>query len=298
MGANVAGGAAVDADMDRGMIPRPNRWGGSVYMRPVLLFRTDRDSETELEAARRHWPVELDRGRCRDQLVVGRYSVLPFYEALEEDLAGRGCRLVNTYAQHRWIANFEYYAAFRDVTPESWSEDEFASAPDGPFVLKGRSSSFKHHWSDLMFARDKADALRKADVLRQRQVIAQQGLLFRRFVPLETFEHTASGLPVSNEWRFFFLGERLIGYGYYWARLARTQPPAISADGVAFARSCAARVAGAARFFVVDVARTAAGAWVLIELNDAQTSGLAAIDPDEFYRELWAACDVGGSAVL
>ncbi len=90
-------------------------------MGPVLLFRRDDDSEAELEAARRHWPVEHDRTNCRDRLVVGRYSVLPFYDALEQELAGRGCRLVNSHAQHRWIANFEYYPAFRDVTPESWS---------------------------------------------------------------------------------------------------------------------------------------------------------------------------------
>lgn len=259
-------------------------------MGPVLLFRVDCDSEAEFVAARHHWMVEEDRARCRDQLVIGRYSVLPFYEALEKDLSGRGCRLINTFAQHRWIGNFEYYPAFRDVTPESWSEDEFAAAPDGPFVLKGRSSSFKHQWSELMFASDKEDACRKANTLRDRHVIAQQGLLFRRFILLETFEYSPSGLPISNEWRFFFVGERLIGYGYYWARMAQAVSPTIDAAGIAFARECAARVCGRATFFVVDIARAADGRWVLIELNDGQTSGLAAIDADAFYRELLAAC--------
>ena len=163
------------------------------FMGPILLYRVDDDSEAELEAARRHWSVEFDRTRCSQRLVVGRYSVLPFYDALEQDLEERGCRLINTGAQHRWIANFEYYEAFRDITPQSWSEEEFASAEDGPFVLKGRGNSFKHHWSEMMFAQDKAEAFRKAALLKQQQVIAQQGLLFRRFVPLETFAHMASG---------------------------------------------------------------------------------------------------------
>jgi hypothetical protein len=255
----------------------------------VLLFRVDRDSEAEYEAARRHWAVETDRTRCRDQLVIGRYSVLPFYDALEQDLADRGCRLVNSHVQHRWIADFQYYGAFKDVTPESWPEAEFGSAPEGPFVLKGRTSSFKHHWAELMFARDKAEAAAKAEVLRQRQVIAQQGLLFRRYVPLEAFGRTDSGLPISNEWRFFFVGRRLIASGYYWARLAAGGPPPDPA-AEAFARACADRVGDRAVFFVADVARTVDGRWVLIELNDGQTSGLAAIDPDEFYRELLAAC--------
>lgn len=142
-----------------------------------------------------------------------------------------------------------------------------------------------------MFAADRADAVRKAAVVRERQVIAQQGLLFRRFVPLETFGHTSSGLPISNEWRFFFVGERLIASGFYWARLAPTARPTLDAAGVAFARDCSARVGGRARFFVVDIARTAAGEWLLIELNDGQTSGLSAIDPDEFYWELGSACE-------
>jgi len=259
-------------------------------MQPVLLFRVDRDSESELEAARRNWPVEHDRAACREQLVVGRYSVLPFYEALEQDLSQRGCRLINTHAQHCWIANFEYYALFRDVTPDSWSEAEFNAAPDGAFVLKGRTNSFKHRWSELMFASSKEEALDKAAVLRERQVIAQQGLIFRRFVPLETFGHTSSGLPIANEWRFFFVGTRLISHGYYWTRFAPDAKPVLDPAGLALAHECAARAANHATFFVVDLARTAAGTWILIELNDGQTSGLAAIDADEFYRELRSAC--------
>lgn len=259
-------------------------------MQPTILFRLDHENEGELSSARRHWNVELDRRACRNQLVIGRYSVLPFYQALEEELVARNCRLVNTYAQHRWIADFEYYAHFQDVTPESWSEDEFQHSPDGPFVLKGRNNSFKHQWSELMFAQDKADAIRKADVLRNRQVIAQQGLLFRRFVPLESFGTTPSGLPISNEWRFFFVGDRLIAYGFYWASLASDSLPRIDAVGIRFAKDCAARAAKHVRFFVVDIARTAEGRWILIEVNDGQTSGLTTINPDEFYANLWMAC--------
>jgi hypothetical protein len=98
-------------------------------------------------------------------------------------------------------------------------------------------------------------------------------------------------LPISNEWRFFFVGKRLIGYGFYWARLAKAATPVLDADGIALARECAARASERVTFFVVDIARTAEGRWLLIELNDGQTSGLGTIDADEFYRELRDACD-------
>ncbi len=258
-------------------------------MDPILLFRSDLENEAELATARRHWSVEEDRTRCRDQLVVGRYSVLPFYEALEQDLAERACRLINTYAEHKWIANFEYYPTFQDVTPETWFEEDFDSAPDGKFVLKGRCNSFKHKWAELMFANDKADALRKAAKLHAEQLISQQGLVFRRFVPLETFEHTSSGLPITNEWRFFFVRERLVGFGYYWT-IAKNATPSMDEAGIEFARKCARRVRGQVTFFAVDIAKTADGNWVLIELNDGQSSGLGEMNLDVFYQELKTAC--------
>jgi len=262
-------------------------------MNPKILFRVDADNELELEAAQRHWTVELDRTQCRDSLVVGRYSVLPFYDALEAELAERGCRLINTFAQHQWIADFEYYDDFRDITPESWTDDEFADAPDGPFVIKGKTNSFKLQWSELMFAADKEEATRKATVLRQRQAIAQQGLLFRRFVPLQSFGQMPNGLPISNEWRFFFVGERLVGHGFYWSQSAQAAEAKLDVEGMEIAHNCASRVADRAAFFVVDIARTADGRWILIELNDAQTSGLTTIDPDTFYQNLLAAVSDG-----
>lgn len=256
-------------------------------MIPALLFRPDADTVAERDAARRHWPVFEDRRDCRDRLVIGRYSVLPFYDALEADLADRGCRLVNTFEQHRWVADFRYYPLVADLTPESWSDAGFDTAPDGPFVLKGRSSSFKHRWAERMFAADKADAARKAAELRQLPVIAQQGLLFRRYVPLAAFGTTPSGLPLADEWRFFFLNSRRLAHGFYWSRLTDARP-AIGSDGIAFAEAVADRVGGRVPFLVADIARTADGRWLLIELNDGQTSGLMGIDADEFYRELWA----------
>ena len=258
----------------------------SVPMSPALLFRPDADTQPELAAARRHWPVETDRRACTNRLIVGRYSVLPFYADLEADLASRGCRLVNTFAQHQWLADFRYYDAVRDLTFESWDDAELDAAPDGPFVLKGRCSSFKHKWSELMFARDKSDALTKATRLRAEPVIAQQGLLFRRYEPLEAFGTTPSGLPLANEWRYVFVGETLIARGFYWARLAPDARPDPDPAADELARECARRVAGRATFFVADVARTVAGTWKLVELNDGQTSGLMAIDADGFYRAL------------
>ena len=39
-------------------------------------------------------------------------------------------------------------------------------------------------------------------------------------------------------------------------------------------------------FFVMDIARTAEGKWIIIELNDGQQSGLSNVDPEELYSNL------------
>ena len=36
-------------------------------------------------------------------------------------------------------------------------------------------------------------------------------------------------------------------------------------------------------------ARTGAGDWIVVELNDGQQSGLSAVDPEDLYRALRAA---------
>jgi ATP-grasp domain, R2K clade family 3 len=138
-----------------------------------------------------------------------------------------------------------------------------------------------------MFAPDRDAAERLVAELSAHQLAVQQGLLVRRFVPLETFETTASGLPITNEWRFFFLRGESVGHGYYWATLASDPTRArIDAEGIAFADRCGRLAAPHIPFVVADVARTQSGEWILIELNDAQTSGLGTLDPDVFYQRL------------
>jgi len=46
------------------------------------------------------------------------------------------------------------------------------------------------------------------------------------------------------------------------------------------------KVSSFVRFFVIDVARTAEGKWIVVELNDGQQSGLSAIKPDDLYKNL------------
>lgn len=255
---------------------------------PVILFRRSPDINDELPFAQKYWKVVHQRTECRDCLVVGRYSVLPFYSELERDLKFHNCKLVNSFFDHEWISEFGYYEDLKEYTFPTWFELE--RVPDqGPFVLKGKTNSRKYRWRTDMFAPDKKAAVEIYCRLMDDYMIGTQGVIIRQYVPLKKLgQDPISGVPWSNEWRFFYYKGQLVSYGYYWASAegevcARAQ---MTAEGLEFAAKVAAVAAEHVDFYVLDVAEKEEGGWVLVEINDGQQSGLSNNDADVFYRRL------------
>ncbi len=267
-------------------------------MKPIILFRkgTDAESKEELEVAEKYMPVIHSRIFPDNQLVIGRYSVLPFYQELETDLKFNNCRLINSWKQHRWIANFEYYDALQKYTPVTWTEENWRHCKyEGPFVVKGRTNSRKHYWNTHMFAHNKDGANLIARELRHDSLIGEQEIIYRQYVPLRTYEIGLSGLPFANEWRFFYLGTMRLSYGYYWSIADNLDLPTIDEEGLALADEVAQIAAKHVNFFVIDIAEKRDGGWILIELNDGQMSGLSENNPHELYSNL--ACALGTDGV-
>lgn len=233
---------------------------------------------------------EVYTQRCnlsQGSLVIPRYSALPYYKELENDLDCLRCTLINTYAQHRYVADIaNYYPDIKDITPKTWI-DNWADIPEGSYVVKGRTNSRKNRWNTMMFAKDRKAVGQVVGRLLEDTYIAEQRLAVREYVPLETFDIGINGCPIANEWRFFILdGIVLIG-GFYWASepdYCPSETPPIEAS--ILAAKVAQRLKDKIRFFVVDVAKTAKGDWIVVELNDGSMSGIAMIDPIAFYKEL------------
>lgn len=265
---------------------------------PVILFRSDRWLEDEMAAAARHFPVMRYRAQVPPgSLVVCRYSALPFFNELEQDLQLLGSRPVNSLRQHQYVANFEYYEDLRDVTFPSWERlsDVPTRLHDQPFVVKGKTNSRKFEWHQKMFAPNFLAASRIAAELAMDGLIGQQGVLIRQYVPLETFEMGVTGTPFTNEWRVFYYKGKRLAHGYYWGNIddwtkvdsARAE---FEAAGLALADEVGLRIASKVPFAVVDVARTEDGRWMVVELNDGCQSGLnGVIEPDALYRALHSA---------
>lgn len=249
----------------------------------TILFRRSFDHEGEFEVARKYFNIVERRNQCPPgELIIGRYSVLPYHDELEKDLYDIGCKLINTTEQHNWVANFDYYDVLREYTAETWTDHDFyLSSHPGPFVVKGRTNSRKNNWASLMFAENRRRALEIASELMNDPLIGPQGVIYRKYEPLVKLQEGINGLPFTNEWRFFFYREHLLSHAFYWSQ--SDIQGTMTDDGVEFAMNIAKIAKESVNFFVLDIAEKQSGGWMLVEVNSGPMSGLSCNNPDVLY---------------
>jgi hypothetical protein len=259
-------------------------------MDPVILFRKTYREQDEYETASRSVKVVPLRTMCRDNLVVCRYSCLPHYRELQKDLEYNGCKMINTYDQHAWIADFGYYQDLKEFTAKTWNSSNFYTCDhNGPFVVKGATNSMKHRWKDRMFAKDRVSAIKIGSELMQDGLICDQDILYRKFEKFKVLDiNLISEQPYINEWRFFYLGDTLLSYGFYWgdADDSVILKASIDNEGISFAQKIAEITCEFVNFFVLDIAELESGGWMLVEINDGQCSGLSENKASVLYENL------------
>ena len=224
------------------------------------------------------------------------------YHSLYEALLLKNLRLVNmpeAYRHGHYLP--ENYPVIASYTPETVS---VAVGPDfqidgifplllpfgnHPLILKDYVKSQKHYWTEACFIPDASDheAVRRVVTrfLELQGDSLAHGLVFREFVELKPLTaHPKSGMPLTREFRLFFLDSKRLAEGRYWDEADYGDddllPPASLFEDVA------ERVQS--RFFTMDVAQRTNGEWLIIELGDAQVSGLPeSLDRAAFYEALW-----------
>jgi hypothetical protein len=266
-------------------------------MNPIILFREELESENEFKTAQKYFQVEKYRTKLSpNQLVVGRYSVLPFYKELEQELKLNNNFLINSYQEHCFAANIESWATentpLSGMTPKTWSD--WHSLPEGSYVLKGKTNSRKQRWSTHMYAKTLSDVPVIASRLWDDTLISDQGLVIREYIPLKKIGEGLNDMPIVNEHRTFWLaieisGKRipvLLSKGFYWMGSHPELEHLSKFEGYDVAFEAANKIAEYITFFVLDLAETESGEWIVIEVNDGQMSGVSGCDIDELYSNL------------
>lgn len=261
----------------------------------VILYRDDSGWKYESESAQKYFKCVKSRMEIKSgDLVIPRYSILPFYKEQEYDINYVGARLINTYDQHLYVADLKNWVEdLKDITPQTW--DNVASIPDdGPFILKGETNSKKHHWKELMFAPNKIKAIEVAGKLYSDSMLQYQNIYVRKYIPLKTYMIGLQELPITKEFRFFFYKDVLLSGDYYWSsHIDELKEMGIEPDvndvPISFLNKIADKVKDNINFWVVDVAQTEDDEWIVIELNDGQMSGISCNEPDVLYKNLKSA---------
>jgi hypothetical protein len=222
------------------------------------------------------------------------------YAALHDALCRRGYPLINDPEQYRHTHHLpESYPIIQHHTPKTvWTSSGSAFdqaaimrllAPfgDTPLIVKDWVKSQKHAWDEACFipsAQD-ADAVRRV-VTRFIELQGESltgGLVFREFVALEPLAtHSKSGMPLTTEFRVFFLDGKPLVTAEYWEEGDYRDPPpsGLFLDVAAQVRS---------RFFTMDIARRTDGEWIIMELGDGQVAGLPDRLPSSRFYDAIAA---------
>ena len=257
-----------------------------------ILFRSSLAEEYEKLSIVKYFNIIESRSLAqKGDLIIGRYSTLPYYDELEKDIKIIGAELINSFRQHRYIADMSsWYLDFEDITPKTWFRvEEVPENQAGSFILKGETNSKKHLWKTHMFAKNKEEITSLYLRLLDDSLVSTQNIYVRQFEPMIKYGDGLNGLPISKEFRFFIFDKQVVASGFYWSDqidLFDGQLPNPTEVPKTFLDDVINRVGNNSRFYVVDIGQKINGDWMVVELNCGTMSGLSCVNPDELYGNL------------
>lgn len=255
-----------------------------------VLHKNDFSDHAEYSVVKNSIPHGADIASIpAGSVVFPRFRSIPYGEALEAEVAAAGSWLVNSWDETRYISDVHsWFPDVEDFTPAVFTETDIPDLPEGEYFVKGETNSVKHDWFGSCFAPDVESVHRIVARLHEHSVVGSQKLVIRPFVRYRQLGVMGTGQPVFNEWRVFVYRGTVVGSGFYWMSHldGLSEVPAVNAQFQKTVDAVVARLAGKADFFVVDFAQKQDGSWDVIEVNDANMSGLCGVDPASMWNAI------------
>ena len=206
------------------------------------------------------------------------------YATLEDALAERGARLVNTAAASEQATRIELWhgrlgeLTARTVVLRGEADLAVAAGLGFPMFIKGLVKSAKELGLQACLAHDiEALGARARGAWKREQTVVA-----REYLPLRHTGETVMQFPHSREYRFVLVDRNVVAGAFYWDGIdpfaSEDAPPAW------LAVSAAERLD--ARLLAVDVGQLDDRSWRVIEVGDVQHTALGHIAPHLYWTTL------------
>jgi hypothetical protein len=221
------------------------------------------------------------------------------YLSLYFALDAKGVRLLNNPEAYRHCHYLpDSYSKIESSTPRSvWISmadhptigqimDTLKPFGAAPIIVKDYVKSRKHEWNEACFIPSASDSQAVERIVARfielQEDDLNEGLVFREYIEFEPLaKHAKSGMPLTKEYRLFFLDGESILVTQYWDQgdYREVLPP------VQHFTEIAKQIKS--RFFTMDVAKRKDGDWMIVELGDGQVAGMPDnADVEQFYSAL------------
>lgn len=223
-------------------------------------------------------------------LVIPRYRAIPYGDELERDIHALGSSLLNTYQQHRNIAEMHTWIGLLEgLTPPAYDIEDIPRLPEGEYFVKGETNSLKNNWFSSSYAPTKRELVDVVHKVQSDHYVGHQRVIVRPFQQYRQIGKAVDGRPIFHERRAFILDGEVLTDAFYWSSHAEelgdieTLNPQAYKDTLTEAVK---RTLHLARFIVIDLAEYPDGSWGVVELNDGVMSGLSENPPHVLWEAL------------
>lgn len=221
-----------------------------------------------------------------DQPVLLHIGAVEDYASVENMLEQMGMKLLVHEAEHLRCSTIEeWYPTLKDKTPFTKIYDVLPSVEEilkdfsFPVFVKGNRQTNRHKKSQCIIESMEAYG-RLRNEWSKDNILSWQKVAVREFIPLQTIDDASypDMVPISYEFRFFYFEGKCMAYGPYWYIGQKYSLREEEVEEVLKLTDWAANRLGVA-FPAIDIAKTASGEWIIIEVNDAQESGFVGVNP-------------------
>lgn len=262
---------------------------------PYVLYRESVITENEKEAIQKNVPhhgVDLPQKLTPGTIVFPRFRTIPYGEMLAEQTINAGGHLVNSWEQYQYVSNVNAWKNdLQDLTPAVYTETDIPNLPENEWFVKGETNSDKENWNTSCYAANLNALHDVIKNLHNHPVVGNQKLIIRPFIHYRQLGTMKNNQPICNEWRVFVLHNTIVGIGFYWTTQTKEigytpENPINNPKFLHTLNTTIKRINNKIPYVVIDLAEQTNGTWDVIELNDANMSGLCDINPNILWENI------------